>query len=51
MRLQGWREDADEAFAGGNGYFKWWDNVKTGVLVAGILAVMLAYRANESSKR
>ena len=51
MMLGGWRDDADTAFAAGNGYFSWWDRVKTGVLVAGIVAVMLAYQKNEESKR
>lgn len=49
--LVGWTEDAETAFANGNGYFHWWDRVKTGVLIAGVVAVVLAYRANEASKR
>lgn len=51
MQIQGWTEDAQQAFTNGNGYFQWWDRVKTGVLVAGIFAAVLAYRANERSKR
>jgi hypothetical protein len=49
--VDGWTEDANQAMANGNGYFTWWDRVKTGVLLAGVVAVVLAYRANEASKR
>lgn len=51
MRVDGWSEDAETAFANGNGYFQWWDRAKTGILIAGVAAAFLAYQANERSKR
>ena len=50
-RLAGWGDDASTAMNNGKAYFEWWDAMKTGVLVLGIVAVVLAHRANEESKR
>jgi hypothetical protein len=50
-QLGGWSEDATTAMQNGAAYFEWWDRVKTGVLVAGLLAVAFAWHANERSKR
>jgi len=35
----------------GKAYFQWWDSVKTGVFAVGLVALGLAIRANERSKR
>lgn len=50
-RLAGWTDDATSAMDNGRAYFEWWDAVKTGVLLLGIVAVVMAYRENEASKR
>jgi hypothetical protein len=51
MRINGWNEDAQSAMENGSAYFQWWDRVKTGVLFAGIAAVIIAYNADKESKR
>ena len=48
--LTGWSEDAQLAMQNGNGYFTWWDRVKTGVLFAGIVAVVWAWNRDKKSR-
>ena len=51
MILHGWNDDAQEAMKNGSAYFAWWDRAKTGVLVAGIVAVIWAWNKDAQSKR
>lgn len=49
--LHGWSDDAAIAMQNGAAYFQWWDRVKTGVLVVGVVALALALRADARSKK
>jgi hypothetical protein len=49
--LHGWADDATTAMQNGAAYFQWWDRLKTGVLVAGAVALVLALRADARSKK
>lgn len=51
QHMAGWSEDANTAMQNGTAYFKWWDSVKSVVLVGGILAVAAALYADGRSRR